>query len=318
MSVTNESSPQLMRDIVINSIAKAAKKDKNILFISADLGAKSLDNFRRDFPNQFIHAGISEQNMVDLASGLALSGKKVFLYAMAPFITARCYEQIKCVIASMGLPVTLISVGVGLGYDHATLTHFTPEDIACMRALNGIEVLTPSDAESTEVIIEKAIAEPKFRYLRLDRQGQLPIYNGNFRPNMEVGFSHIIKGKQLVIVSCGALMNKVLAAREKLMFEGMDVGIIDLFRVKPINGRELSKALNSYNAILTVEEQLLDGGMGSAITEMLADYMILKPIKRLGMRDGFSVVNGDRDQLHDLYGIAVSDVIKAVNELYQR
>ncbi|MFL2782298.1 MAG: transketolase family protein [Rhodospirillales bacterium] len=318
MTVTNESPPQLMRDIVINSIAKAAKKDKDVLFISADLGAKSLDDFRRKFPNQFIHAGISEQNMVDLASGLALSGKRVFLYAMAPFITARCYEQIKCVIASMGLPVTLISVGVGLGYDHATLTHFTPEDIACMRALNGIEVLTPSDAESTEVIIEKAIAEPKFRYLRLDRQAQPPIYDGNFRPNMAVGFSHIMKAKQLAIVCCGALMNKALAAREKLILQSIDVGIIDLFRVKPINGSELSAVLNSYNAILTLEEQLLDGGMGSAIAETLADYMILKPLKRLGMRDGFSVVNGDRDQLHDLYGISVFDVIKAANELLHR
>ena len=159
MKMTDKTSSQLMRDIVINSIAKAAEKDKDILFISADLGAKALDSFRRDFPNQFIHAGISEQNMVDLASGLALSGKKVFLYAMAPFITARCFEQLKCVIASMGLPVTLISVGVGLGYDHATLTHFTPEDIACMRSLNGIEVSTPSDGESAEAIIEQALDE---------------------------------------------------------------------------------------------------------------------------------------------------------------
>ena len=136
--------PQLMRDAVINEIYTAAQRDKDILFISADLGAAALDEFRENLPGQFIHAGISEQNMVDLASGLALSGKKVFLYAMAPFITARCYEQVKCVIASMNLPVTLIAVGVGLGYDHATLTHFTPEDIACMRALNRIEVLSPN------------------------------------------------------------------------------------------------------------------------------------------------------------------------------
>ena len=118
--------PKLMRDAVIDEIYAAAQKDKDILFISADLGAAALDEFREKLPGQFIHAGISEQNMVDLASGLALSGKTVFLYAMAPFITARCYEQVKCVIASMDLPVTLIAVGVGLGYDHATLTHFAP------------------------------------------------------------------------------------------------------------------------------------------------------------------------------------------------
>ena len=152
--------PQLMRDAVINEIYTAAQRDKDILFISADLGAKALDEFRENLPEQFIHAGISEQNMVDLASGLALSGKKVFLYAMAPFITARCYEQVKCVIASMKLPVTLIAVGVGLGYDHATLTHFTPEDIACMRALNGVEVLSPADAVSAGVLAVEAINNP--------------------------------------------------------------------------------------------------------------------------------------------------------------
>src|SRR3989304_2603659 len=101
--------PKLMRDVVIETICAAARTDRNILFVSADLGAQALDDLRRALPQQFIHAGISEQHMIDLAAGLALSGKKVFCYAMAPFITARCYEQIKCVLASMNLPVTLIS-----------------------------------------------------------------------------------------------------------------------------------------------------------------------------------------------------------------
>lgn len=315
MKMTNKPSSQLMRDIVINSIAKAAEKDKDILFISADLGAKALDGFRRDFPNQFIHAGISEQNMVDLASGLALSGKKVFLYAMAPFITARCFEQLKCVIASMGLPVTLISVGVGLGYDHATLTHFTPEDIACMRSLNGIEVLTPSDGESAEAIIEQAIAVPKFRYIRLDRQGQPELYHGNFRISQGLGFGHIREGKEIVIIACGALLQKVLAAQKILKSDGINIGIIDLFRVKPINALELGSLLRAYRCILTVEEQLLDGGMSSAVLEMLADQNILMPVKRLGMKDGFSVVNGNRDNLHEFYGIDLENIVESAREL---
>ena len=129
---------RLMRDAFIDEIYKSAISDKDIIFISADFGAAALDDFRENLPDQFIHAGISEQNMVDVSVGLALTGKKVFLYAMAPFITTRCYEQTKAVISSMRLPITLIAVGVGLGYDHATLTHFTTEDIAIMRALNGI------------------------------------------------------------------------------------------------------------------------------------------------------------------------------------
>lgn len=306
-----------MRDVVIDRIFEAAKNDTDILFISADLGAAALDDFRNKLPDQFIHAGISEQNMVDLASGLALSGRKVFLYAMAPFLTARCYEQIKCVIASMNLPITLLAVGVGLGYDHATLTHFTPEDIACMRALNRIEVLTPGDAEAAEEVARVAIMDPDFRYVRLDRQGLEPTYNGGFDAIYDHGFGHIAKGRDVAIVTCGVLLKKARLARQILAEKGVNAGVIDLFRVKPINGDALTAALSQYSAILTVEEQSLEGGMGSALLETLMDYNLLKPVKRLGMRDGYSIVNGDREILHDLYQINTDHMVDATLELME-
>lgn len=308
--------PELMRDAVIDQIFAAAKEDRDIFFISADLGAKALDRFRAELPDQFIHVGICEQNMVDLASGLALSGKKVFLYAMAPFITARCYEQVKCVISSMNLPVTLIAVGVGLGYDHATLTHFTPEDIACMRALNGIEVLTPSDAESASEMARLCIDAPAFRYLRLDRQALDPVFNGRFLDHCVNGVAELAPGRDVAIVACGYLTQKAFAAREILARDhDVDAGVIDLFRIKPLNGDRLRDALKNYRSIVTVEEQLLEGGMGSALAESLIDGGGIKPMRRLGMRDGFEVVNGSRDQLHALYGIDTPDIVAAAVEM---
>ena len=306
-----------MRDVVIDRIFEEAVLDKNILFISADLGAVALDRYREELPDQFIHAGISEQNMIDLASGLALSGKKVFLYAMAPFLTARCYEQIKCVIASMNLPITLIAVGVGLGYDHATLTHFTPEDIACMKALNDIEVLTPADAEAAKEMTGVAIKNPDFRYIRLDRQGLDPVYNGQFKSAYPQGFGHIMQGESVVIITCGMLLQKAILACEDLIKKGIDAGVIDLFQVKPINGLELTKILTEYKAVVTVEEQSLEGGMGSAVLEVMVDYSVQKPARRLGMRDGYAVVNGDRNELHELYNIDTSDIINAALELQE-
>ena len=309
--------PRLMRDVVIETICAAARKDKDILFISADLGAVALDDLRRDLPNQFIHAGIAEQHMVDLASGLALSGKKVFCYAMAPFITARCYEQIKCVISSMNLPVTFIAVGVGLGYDHATLTHFTPEDIACMRALNGIEVLTPADELVAAEIATRAIHAPAFRYLRLDRQVFPFLYQGNAAQVLEAGFGEVRKGKDVAIVACGALVHKALAAAETLAAQGVSAGVVDLVRVKPLDGAGLAKTLKGYKSILTVEEQLLEGGMGSAVMEAIVDATgkLDWPVKRLGMKDKFQVVNGDRDHLHKLYGVDTPDIVSAAKAL---
>ena len=305
----------LMRDVVINQIYNAATADRNIVFISADFGAQALDKYRNELPDQFIHAGISEQNMVDLSSGLAISGKQVFLYAMAPFITARCYEQIKCSLSAMNLPVTLIGVGVGLGYDHSTLTHFTIEDIACMRALNGIEILSPSDQKSAEVIAKNAVANPAFRYLRLERNAQDQIYNDEFIQSLDTGFCEISKGDRVVIVSYGALLHKVIAARHKLKKEGLEVGIIDLYRVKKINIHKISEYLSQYKSLITVEEQLLDGGFGGAILEALADSQLQMKVKRLGLSDGFAVVNGDRDHLHKLYGLDTGDIVSAVMEL---
>ena len=307
--------PKLMRDAVIGKIHDAARNDRGILFISADLGAAALDDFRHELPDQVIHVGISEQNMVDLASGLALSNKKVFLYGMAPFITARCYEQIKCVIASMNLPITLIGVGVGLGYDHATLTPFTPEDVACMRSLNGIEILSPSDEESATVIATKAINDPAFRYIRLERKQRKNLYHGGFAGVLEQGFAHLEEGQDVVIVACGYMVHKALLAKNILVGKGISAGVVDLFRIKRVNAVGLSEVLAQYNTVLTVEEQMLEGGFGSAVVDVLIDKDAFRPLKRLGIQDGFVVSNGNRDTLHDLYGIDTPHIVEAAQTL---
>src|SRR5271157_2241434 len=138
----------LPRDGFIDEVFAAAKTNRDIYFITADLGAKALDRFRAELPGQIIHGGICEQNMMDLAAGLAQNGKIVYTYAMAPFVSLRCYEQVKVAIASMSLPVTIIGNGVGYSYNDAGPTHYATEDISCMRVLGGIEILTASDTET--------------------------------------------------------------------------------------------------------------------------------------------------------------------------
>ena len=308
----------LMRDVVITRIFERARKDKDIIFMTADFGAKALDRFRTELPDQFLHMGISEQNMIDVAGGLALCGKKVFCYAMAPFISARCYEQIKCVIASMQLPVTLIAVGVGLGYDHATLTHFTPEDLAIMKALNGIEVLTPVDAESAAQNADMALDNPGFRYLRLERLPQPNLYQGGYAENSHQGCSHFINQwaeGNAVIVACGYLVHKAVAAAKALREIGIEVGVVDLYRIKPFPAQALSEILKGYKVVISVEEQALEGGLGSSVAECMVDTNTLKPLKRLGLSDGYEVVNGSRDYLHHLYGVDTPQIVNAVKAM---
>ena len=307
------SNQKLMRDSFINEIYQQAIEDKDIVFISADFGAAALDDFRKNLPNQFIHAGISEQNMVDVGVGLALTGKKVFLYAMAPFITTRCYEQTKAVISSMQLPITLIAVGVGLGYDHATLTHFTTEDLAIMRALNGIRILTPVDSESAGYIAKECINNPKFTYIRLERGPQPHLYGNQIEKYFDDGFVPVNKSTDIVIISSGFMTHQALKVRDHFIQSGIDLAVIDVFRIKPINNDQLPKLLSEYKFVITLEEQMLDGGFGGAILEVLSDSNINIPVKRIGISNGFKVVNGNREYLNKLYRIDVDSVIEEIN-----
>jgi len=192
------STPKVLpRDAFIDEIFLAAKANPNIYFITADLGAKALDRFRVELPRQFIHGGISEQNVMDLAAGLAQNGKIVYTYAMAPFVTLRCYEQIKVAIASMSLPVTIIGNGVGYSYNDAGPTHYATEDISCMRALGGIEILTASDTESTLAIARLSYSSPALRYVRLDRAFLPDIYrpgDDRFLRDGLVEIEHFLSG----------------------------------------------------------------------------------------------------------------------------
>ena len=160
----------LQRDAFINVITKKLETDKTIFFLSADFGAAALDGLREKFPNNFIHCGISEQAMLDVASGLALEGNKVFVYAMAPFISLRSIEQTKCGAGLMNLPICLISVGIGLGYADAGPTHYSTEDFACFRSIVGSSIYTPSDVNTAKMIAEDMLNVPKFSYVRLDRE----------------------------------------------------------------------------------------------------------------------------------------------------
>ncbi|ARJ67209.1 hypothetical protein WV31_16810 [Magnetospirillum sp. ME-1] len=303
-----------MRDAFIDYIYDAAKANSNLMFLSADFGAKALDRFREDLPNQFLHTGIAEQNMVDLGAGLAIAGKQVILYAMAPFLTARCYEQIKAVLCAMNLPIALVGVGAGLGYDHATLTHFTPEDIASTKALNHMEVWSMADSPSALALAELIAEQPALRYVRLERQPMPPIYGTVGRADLERGYGHLRQGRDLCIVACGYMTHKALIAADQLAAEGISAGVVDLFRIKPLPA-DLVGLLAGYGAVISVEEQLLEGGFGSGVLEGLADAGIMRPFKRLGLRNGFDVTNGDRDQLHAKYGIDIPDIVAAARSL---
>ena len=292
---------RFQRDVIIDEIYDMARDDKDIYFLSADFGAPSLDRFREDLADQFLHVGISEQNMIDMAAGMALSGKKVYVYAMGPFITLRCLEQLKVSLAQMNLPVTVISVGLGLGYADAGPTHYATEALACLRSIVNCEVYTPSDTSTVVMLARLTDHKPAFRVLRLDRNSMKRIYDSDV--SIEQGVHEIHSGERVGVFSCGYVLQRMWMSWAA-MCDGANVGLVDVFCNKPINLEGIRPLLEKYESIITVEEQCLTGGFGSAILEAISDLGMNNSVKRLGLAERYYFENKGRDGLLDTFGLS--------------
>ena len=301
---------EFQRDTFIKKIFDLAQKDSSIYFISADFGAPALDQFRENLPEQFIHAGISEQNMIDVAAGLSLAGNKVYVYAMAPFITLRCYEQLKCSLAMMDLPITVIAVGPGLGYADAGPTHYLTEDFACLRALVNCEVYSVSDSIMSKELAELTYQSPALRIIRLDRNSSPDIYS-KYKLDLKRGFSELYSGDDTCIVSYGYTLQKILKEYDDIT-NGRKIGVIDFFKAKYVDLNECEKLFTKYKNIVTVEEQTLSGGLGSLVLEIISDLGMKNMVQRIGLEEKYYFENGGRDFLLEQFGLSANRIKSAI------
>ena len=285
-----------MRDAFIGKLCLHAQQNPNIIILSNDFGAPSLDRFRQDHPRQFINAGISEQNLVSTAAGLALQGKRVFIYSIASFITLRCYEQIKIDLCAMKLPVTLLGVGPGYGYGPDGPTHHATEDIAIMRALVDMQIYSPADAHAAQAFVSLALASTAPMYIRLDR-GKWPLL---YAPNAQFasGFTMLRQGGRICIITTGVMTHRALEVAEALSRHSIEASVIDVYRLKPIQPLPLLEVLARSSHIVTIEEHTLNGGLGSLIIELLIDARLPIPVKRCAIPDERLYAYGPRDALH--------------------
>ena len=301
------------RDVFIQEIVKKLEKDKKIFFLSADFGAPSLDVLREKFPKNFIHCGISEQAMLDIAAGLALEGNKVFAYAMAPFLSLRSIEQAKCGPGLMNLPVCLISVGIGLGYADAGPTHYSTEDFACFRAVVGTSIYTPSDVTTTKLIANDLLENPKFSYVRLDRE-PLPdtesIVNTNdFKNGYKIHGK--LDDKKIVFISHGKMFHKCL---DLLKSDPNKFTCIDIFRAKPFP-KDLSKELSSIKNIIVVDEQSPSGNLSSCVFEGFSESKYYPKIISKSLPEKYVFENGGREYLLNKFGLSKEDLLEASKKL---
>ena len=302
-----------MRDTFFNYLYEKARADRNIVILSADFSAPSLDKYRLDMPNQYQFMGICEQNMMLVAAGLALEGKKVFCYAIAPFITLRCLEQTKLYASGMDLPITMVGVGAGIAYEDSGYTHHTMEDITVLRALPHMRVLQPCDNEDTKKIVAYALESRHPMYVRLDRYGIDRMYEGEH--DVLAGLSVVRPVQPITLLASGSMMKVALDAANELSVSGIDVGLINAESI-PFDVDKFRRTVKDVRCLFTMEEHTLSGGLGGYVSEMVVDLELNIGVKRIGfdLSDGYIEDFGGRGVVYKKYGMDKDAVIKLVKE----
>lgn len=299
------------RDAFWNRVYDLAKADKDVVVITADMGAPALDKIKRELASQFVNVGIAEQNAITLAAGLSLAGKKVFTYAIAPFITLRCLEQIRVENAIMNIPITIVGVGAGFSYEECGPTHHLLEDIAVMRSMPHITINSITDSVMAAAFAEQSYRMKNTNYVRLDRQVFPDIYNKN--SDFTKGLCVLKESDDYYIVSTGCMTHAALNIAKKLEEKNIDVGVIDIFSL-PINENHFIETVRGAKKLISLEEHFLPGGFGSAVCEILNDHNMPIPVKRVGLSTdkGYCYKYGGRSIIREYYEIDNQNIEKQI------
>lgn len=301
-----------MRTAVIESIHALMKKDEQIYFLTGDLGYSVLEKIEHDFPLRFINVGVAEQNMIGIAAGLALSGKKVYVYSIIPFITMRCFEQIRDDVCYHNLDVTLIGVGSGLSYGILGSTHFALEDIGILRCVPNMTIVSPIDSSEAQNAIRVLYQQHGPLYFRLGKKEEPDIYTD---PQVFVLGKGVIlrKGKDITIFTTGTIACEVIEAC--MMLENkfqITTTLINMHSLKPFDKQLTQEASKNKKAVFTVEEHSVIGGLGSAVAETLAECAHVPTLIRIGTHDQFIHHIGSQQYLRKKLGLSANGIVQTI------
>jgi transketolase len=292
-----------MRKAFIDSLIKLARKDERVFLVTADMGYSVLEPFQEEFPDRFLNSGVAEQNSVGLAAGLALSGYIPYVYSIIPFVTMRCFEQIRVDVAYMQTNVRLIGVGAGFEYGSSGATHHSLEDIAVMRALAGMTVCCPGDNLEAEQIITQSLEYQGPIYIRIGKNK----YDFLHEKETEITISKaaiLQSGERQAFISTSNTLGIAKANADKVYLEsGFKPYVISMHTVKPLDTVILDKLIKEKVDIVSIEEHNLIGGLGSAIAEYLCDVGANIKLQRIAVPDCFSHLVGDQNILRSHFSL---------------
>jgi transketolase len=308
-----------MRPTCVNKVFDLAGRDPRVVYIGSDLSPDLTARMKQEMPGRAFMEGVSEAHVVGMAAGLAMEGFIPFVHTIATFITRRCYEQVAVDLCLHNLPVRLIGNGGGLVYAPLGPTHLAIEDVAIMRALPNMTVVSVCDADEMVRFMDQTLDWPGPIYIRLAK-GFDPIVSRE-----ELGFEigkaipmRVAAGNvnRVLLVSTGVATTRALAAAELLAENGVECTVLHVHTVKPLDTAAVLHYSHDVRVVVTVEEHTLVGGLGSAVTEALVDGCgsCIPLIRRLGIPDVFAVKYGSQDQLMAMYGLQPPQIAELVRE----
>lgn len=302
-----------MRSDFLKQVMIEMETRPDLFFLTGDLGFHVLEPLREKFGERFINAGVAEQNMMGLAAGLAMSGRQVIAYSIAAFATMRCFEQIRDDICYHNLNVKIVGIGGGFNYGYLGVTHHAVEDIAIMRALPNMKVVCPAYGWEAAEATRALLADPGPVYLRLGRNLGVDFYRPGFSFALGKGF--VIKdGTDIILISTSNILDMAVETAKILEEKSAkSVAVISLPTVKPLDSQLILEKAGPAEAIFTIEEHNIIGGLGSAVSEVLAAANFSKKIfHAFGIPDKFIKAVGKREYLCSLAGLDAAQISQAI------
>ncbi len=307
-----------MRASCLNMIYDLAKRDKRVVFIGSDLSPGLLSDMRREMPERWYMEGVTEANVIGMATGLAMEGYIPYVNTIATFITRRCYEQVAIDLCLHQLPVRLIGNGGGLVYAPLGPTHLAIEDIAIMRALPNMTVIAVCDANEMVRLMNCTLDWPHPTYIRLAKGGD-PIVSRaehGFAIGKAIPMRQAKSRCSVVLMATGVMTTNCLAAAELLAKDDHDVSVVHFHTIKPLDTEAVLEFSQDAELVVTVEEGTTIGGFGSAVTDLLVEKAgaTLPPILRIGLPDAFPHKYGVQEELFEVYGLTPAQIAVRVRK----
>ncbi len=301
-----------MRRVYRDFLAVEGVKDSSVVAFEADLSGSMATADLKDVLNErYVNVGIMEAQMIGAAAGMSVLGYKPYIHTFGPFATRRVYDQVFLSLAYSKLPATIIGSDAGVSAETNGGTHMPFEDLSLMRAIPHIRLYEVSDDVQFQAVLKETLVGNHLNYIRTIRKNPYPIYEEG--ENFSEGYKRLRKGKNATIVASGMMVEEALKAADSLAGKGVEVGVIDLFRIKPLNLRLVEELQGA--PVVTAENHNVIGGLGGAISELMSEHSPVL-VKRVGVQDEFGQV-GTSDYLKEIYGLTAETIQNTVQEVLE-